>query len=254
MTRRYFIYLSYNGGAYHGWQVQPNGVSVQETVENALAVGLRQKTAITGAGRTDSGVHARMMTAHFDTEITDLQTDELAKKLNSLLPADIAIHKIEMVKPTAHARFDAIARTYEYHIVTSKNVFLNGLAARFSEKIDFEIMNEAADILLEYSDFTSFSKLHTDVKTNLCNVTFARWERCGDEWVFRITANRFLRNMVRAIVGTLLDVGRGKIDLQDFRKIIETKNRCAAGVSVPAKGLYLADIQYDEKIVNKERE
>jgi tRNA pseudouridine38-40 synthase len=246
MKRRYFIYLSYNGAAYHGWQVQPNGVSVQDVVEKALAVVLRQKIDVTGAGRTDTGVHARMMTAHFDAEIADLQLDELTKKLNSLLPADIAVHKIEMVKPTAHARFDAISRTYEYHIVTSKNVFLNGLTARFSEKINFEKMNEAAVILLEYNDFTSFSKLHTDVKTNLCNITFARWEQHEDKWIFTITANRFLRNMVRAIVGTLLDVGRGKIDLQDFRKIIENKNRCTAGTSVPAEGLYLIDIKYDE--------
>ena len=171
--------------------------------------------------------------------------EELVFKLNSLLPNDISVQKIEQVKPTAHARFDAISRTYEYHIITSKNVFLNGLAARFAGNIDLRKMNEAAAVLLEYSDFTSFSKLHTDVKTNLCTITKAEWEQHGDVLVFTITANRFLRNMVRAIVGTLLDVGRRKISTNDFRNIIEEKNRCSAGSSVPAEGLYLVNVEYD---------
>jgi len=244
--KRYFIYLSYRGTAYHGWQVQPNGVSVQETLTKALATVLRcEDIEIVGAGRTDTGVHARMMVAHFDAEIKDFSPEELVFKLNSLLPNDISVQKIEQVKPTAHARFDAVSRTYEYHIITSKNVFLNGLAARFAGNIDLRKMNETAAVLLEYSDFTSFSKLHTDVKTNLCTITKAEWEQRGDVLVFTITANRFLRNMVRAIVGTLLDVGRGKISTNDFRNIIEEKNRCSAGSSVPAEGLYLVNVEYD---------
>lgn len=247
MIKRYFIYLSYNGTAYHGWQKQPNGISVQEVLAKALSTILRTDTEIIGAGRTDTGVHARLMVAHFDFE-GKIDTKHLSAKLNSILPNDIAIHNIREVKSDAHARFDAVSRRYEYHIVTSKSVFRNGLAARFAENLDIDKMNEAAAILFEFSDFTSFSKLHTDVKTNNCVIKQACWEKKDDELIFTIEADRFLRNMVRAIVGTLLDVGRGKMTTDEFRKIIEAKNRCKAGASVPACGLFLVDIQYPDFI------
>lgn len=247
MGKRFFIYLSYNGSAYHGWQMQPNGISVQEVLAKALSTVLRTDTEIIGAGRTDSGVHARLMVAHFDCE-SEINTKQLAAKLNSMLPNDIAIHAIRQVQNDAHARFDAVSRRYEYHIVNSKSVFRNGLAARFAENLNIDKMNEAAATLFEFSDFTSFSKLHTDVKTNNCVIKHAKWEKKDDELVFTIEADRFLRNMVRAIVGTLLEVGRGKMTTDEFRKIIEAKNRCKAGASVPACGLFLVDIQYPEEI------
>lgn len=239
--------MSYNGGAYHGWQIQPNGISVQEVLMKALATILRTEIDITGAGRTDTGVHARLMVAHFDSDTT-LDPQVMTNRLNSLLPRDIAVYALKKVKADAHARFDAVARRYEYHIVTAKNVFKTGLAARFHEKLDFEKMNEAAAVLPEYKDFTSFSKLHTDVKTNNCVITQASWMQQGDEWVFVIEADRFLRNMVRAIVGTLIEVGRGKLNVEDFRHIIEAQNRCKAGASVPGEGLYLVDIRYPDHI------
>jgi len=244
---RYFIYLSYNGTAYHGWQIQPNGVSVQEVLEKSLSTLLRTETSVTGAGRTDAGVHARLMVAHFDTDI-GINVDDMVKKLNSILPFDIAIHKVIKVKNDAHARFDALSRTYEYHVVTGKNVFRRDFATRIQEPLDWDAMNNAAAMLLSFTDFTSFSKLHTDVKTHLCKITYAKWERSGDEWIFTITADRFLRNMVRAVVGTLFDVGKGKISLDDFKAIVDAKDRCKAGVSVPAQGLYLTDISYPEEI------
>ena len=248
MKKRYFIYLSYKGTAYHGWQNQPNGISVQEVLTKALSTVLRTETEITGAGRTDTGVHAQLMVAHFDVEGELPAALDLANKLNSLLPRDIAILKIVEVQPDAHARFDAVSRQYEYHVVTEKDVFRTELAARLSDKLDFEAMNLATSVLLEYRDFTSFSKLHTDVKTNNCVITRAEWSKQGDEWVFTIEADRFLRNMVRAIVGTLFEVGRHRMSVDEFRAVIEAKNRCKAGVSVPAKGLYLVDIQYPENL------
>ena len=203
---RYFIYLSYNGKQYNGWQTQPNGVTVQQTIEEALATLLREPVPIVGAGRTDAGVHARLMVAHFDREepIADLKF--LAEKLNRVLPKDIAIHRIVSVTPEAHARFDATSRTYKYYLATRKDPFLYDLTYRYPGQLDFEAMNAACPILFEYRDFTSFSKLHTDVKTNNCRIQQARWEKEGDMWVFTITADRFLRNMVRAIVGTLLEI------------------------------------------------
>lgn len=248
MKKRYFIYLSYKGTAYHGWQIQPNGLSVQEVLTKSLYTVFRTETEITGAGRTDSGVHARLMVAHFDTNKEIESLTGLTVKLNSILPKDIAVSKIVEVKPDAHARFDAISRKYEYHIVTSKNVFKSEYAARFNEHLDFEAMNQAAAILKEYSDFTSFSKLHTDVKTNNCIIHQASWTQNEGEWIFTIEADRFLRNMVRAIVGTLLEVGRAKMTIELFREIIEAKNRCKAGTSVPAQGLYLVDVQYPEDL------
>ena len=248
MSKRYFIYLSYNGTSYHGWQKQPNGISVQEVLSKALTTVLREEIEVIGAGRTDTGVHAKLMVAHFDLQ-TDLpQKEEFASKLNSVLPGDIAILKIMEVKPDAHARFNAISRLYEYHVITEKNPFKTKLAARMSDKIDFAIMNEAAAILKEFTDFTSFSKLHTDVKTNNCHIVHAEWKKTEDEWIFTIQADRFLRNMVRAIVGTLFEVGRHKMTVNEFKAVIEAKNRCKAGASVQACGLYLVDIQYPENI------
>ena len=247
---RYFIYLSYNGAAYCGWQVQPNGVSVQEVVTNALRTVFRApEIEIFGAGRTDAGVHAAEMVAHFDLNFEIENQNILVKNLNSFLPHDISVQKIISVKNDTHARFSAVSRTYQYHIVTQKNVFKNGLAARIETPLDFEKMNEVAALLTQYQDFTSFSKLHTDTKTNECKITFAAWRQiCDDEWIFEITANRFLRNMVRAIVGTLIEVGKEKISINDFRKIIENKNRSAAGTSAPAEGLFLTKIEYESII------
>jgi tRNA pseudouridine38-40 synthase len=248
VKKRYFIYFSYKGTAYHGWQFQPNGISVQEVLTKALCTILRTEMEIVGAGRTDTGVHARLMVAHFDLE-QELPTKfDLPAKLNSLLPNDIAVSKIVEVKSDAHARFDAISRRYEYHIVTQKNVFKRELAARENIKLDFEAMNKAAKTLLDYRDFTSFSKVHSDAKTNNCLVTRAEWTQRDDEWVFTVQADRFLRNMVRAIVGTLFEVGRHKMSVEEFRTVIEVQDRCKAGTSVPAHGLYLVDIQYPENL------
>lgn len=248
MKKRYFIYLSYNGTAYHGWQVQPNGISVQEVLAGALSTILRNQVELVGAGRTDTGVHALLMVAHFDVEMELPVEFDLVAKLNSFLPKDIAIFKILEVRTDAHARFDAISRRYEYHIVTNKNVFRNELATRLSEKLDFVAMNAASQLLKDYHDFTSFSKLHNDAKTNICNISLAEWIQQENEWIFVIEADRFLRNMVRAIVGTLLEVGRCRMTLEEFKAVIEAKNRCKAGTSVPAHGLYLVDIKYPENI------
>jgi len=246
VKKRYFIYLSYKGTAYHGWQTQPNGISVQEVLCKAISTVLRTDIEIVGAGRTDTGVHAKLMVAHFDFEGELPQLTSFASKLNSILPKDIAISKIIEVKADAHARFDATSRKYEYHLVTQKNVFKTEYAARFNENLNFKLMNEAAATLMDYRDFTSFSKLHTDAKTNNCVIMHAQWTASDGEWIFTIQADRFLRNMVRAIVGTLLEVGRGKMTIEQFREVIEIKNRCKAGTSVPAQGLYLVDIQYPE--------
>ena len=248
MKKRYFIYCSYKGTAYHGWQVQPNGISIQEVLSAALSTILRTTIEITGAGRTDTGVHARMMVAHFDVEEKLPDINHFTSKLNSLLPCDIAVSIIREVQPDVHARFDAISRKYEYHVVTAKNVFKTGFAARLNENLNFELMNQAAAVLKEYTDFTSFSKLHTDVKTNICDIRHAEWTENDGEWIFTIEADRFLRNMVRAIVGTLFEVGRKKMSIEEFRCVIEAQDRCKAGVSVPANGLYLIEILYPENI------
>ena len=244
--QRYFVQLSYNGGAYHDWQIQPSGITVQEELNKAFATILRNPDiSLTGAGRTDAGVHAKMMVAHFDLEApltTDL--DKLVANLNSLLPFDIAIQKIWAVEPDMHARFSAKMRTYKYYLTLKKNPFTPALVTRIIGDLDFEEMNKAAKCLLNYSDFTSFSKLHTDTKTNNCFITEAYWQEEEDMWVFTISADRFLRNMVRAIVGTLLEVGRGKMSAQHFCEIIEKKDRCSAGTSAPPQGLYLYKIEY----------
>lgn len=245
---RYFIEFAYNGTAYCGWQIQPNGVSVQEILEKALTTIMRNRTAVTGAGRTDSGVHALNMTAHFDTELPLPDPQKLIINLNSLLPQDIAVHSIREVQPNAHARFDALSRRYEYHIIFDKNPFLTDQACRLHSPLDIDAMNRAAQTLFDYTDFTSFSKLHTDVKTNDCTIIDAHWQQLSDRLIFHIEANRFLRNMVRAIVGTLLQVGTNKITIEKFRQIIESKNRCNAGHSVPACGLYFVRATYPESI------
>lgn len=245
---RYFIYLSYNGKPFSGWQIQPNGITVQQRIEEALSTILRRTMSIVGAGRTDAGVHAQLMVAHFDSEepISDLPF--LADKLNRLLPKDIAIDRIVPVAPDAHARFDATSRTYKYYLTAKKNPFNYDWVYRYIGKLDYDLMNEACRVLLEYTDFTSFSKLHTDVKTNNCRIMEAGWKQEGDVWVFTIRADRFLRNMVRAIVGTLLEVGRGKLSLFGFREVIEAKDRGRAGTSAPGHALYLVDVTYPEKI------
>ncbi|NLO70435.1 MAG: tRNA pseudouridine(38-40) synthase TruA [Porphyromonadaceae bacterium] len=248
MKKRYFIYFSYNGAAYVGWQMQHNGISVQEVMQKAFSTVLRHDVEITAAGRTDSGVHARNMVAHLDLENDILSETDFVNKMNSLLPQDIALHKIIEVKPDAHARFDAVSRRYEYHLIVEKNVFLKDFAMRIFQPLDFNAMNMAAETLYEYTDFTSFSKLHTDVFTNNCKVSFAEWTFDSEKWIFTIEADRFLRNMVRAIVVTLIEVGRGKMTVDDFRKVIEAKNRNVAGASVPAKGLYLMEVKYPAEV------
>lgn len=246
--QRYFLYLTYNGTRYHGWQIQPNGITVQECVEKALSLLLRQETQIVGAGRTDAGVHARLMVAHFDTEeaLSDLQG--WVEKINRILPRDISVYKIVPVRSDAHSRFDALSRTYRYYMIDHKDPFLGMYAWRYHGKLDFEKMNEAASCLFRYTDFTSFSKLHTDVKTNNCLIKQAIWKREDDLWVFEIKADRFLRNMVRAIVGTLYDVGRGKLSVEGFCRIIEDKDRSKAGTSVPGNALFLIDVEYPKDI------
>lgn len=244
---RYFIELSYDGTAYCGWQIQPNGESVQGTLQKALATLLREDVAVTGAGRTDAGVHAAKMVAHVDLAFppTAEMLSQLVYRLNAILPHDIAIHKIYPVPDDAHARFSALARTYYYYVHTRKSPFLRDRSWRLVKTPDFEAMNRAAAILLEYEDFTSFSKVNTDTKTNICHVRSACWVQLSDhEWRFEITADRFLRNMVRAIVGTLMEVGRGQLTLDGFRKVIEQKDRSAAGDSVPARGLFLQNVEY----------
>lgn len=249
---RYFITLSYDGTRYHGWQVQPNGISVQGELQRALSLILRQDIQVTGAGRTDTGVHARMMVAHFDlnSQTSNLNSpfsilSQLVYKLNRLLPSDIAIQKIEPVSDDLHARFSATSRTYRYFIHTCKSPFVRHYSWQTHYALDFPLMNEAAAMLLEYDDFGAFCKSHADVKTTLCKVTHAQWHQTSDsEWYFEITANRFLRNMVRAVVGTLIDVGRHRLSLDDFRKVIEGKRRTEAGESMPANALFLENITY----------
>ena len=246
--QRYFIFFSYDGAAYHGWQVQPNAITVQQVLEEALATLLRVPVPLVGAGRTDTGVNAECMVAHADMP-AGVDTAQLIYKLNKILPPDIAVSDIRRVRDDAHARFDAISRRYRYRVVTAKSPFARRYALRVMPGIDFEAMNRAAEILYEYTDFTSFSKLHTDVKTNNCKVTYAKWRQVSsDEWLFEIEADRFLRNMVRAIVGTLLLVGRGKMTLDGFRAVIENKARGEAGDSAMGEALFLVGVKYPDSL------
>lgn len=246
--QRYFIYLAYDGTNYHGWQIQPNGMSVQERLMTALSTFLRKEIDVVGAGRTDAGVHALRMVAHFDFE-EELDTEQVAEKLNRMLPQDISVYEVRKVKSDAHARFDATARTYKYYITTRKHPFDRFYRYRTYGMLNFEEMNKAARTLFEYTDFTSFSKLHTDVKTNNCQVTYAEWTQIDEAtWEFTIRSDRFLRNMVRAIVGTLLEVGRGKMTVDGFRKVIEQKDRGKAGTSAPGHALFLVDVEYPQEL------
>lgn len=245
---RVFITFSYDGTHYHGWQVQPNGDSVQAQMQKALSILLRHPVEVVAAGRTDAGVHAAKMVAHFDTE-SSVDPLQLAYQLNRLLPHDIAVDHLKAVSDTLHARFSAISRTYHYYIHTQKDPFVEQYSCLLGYKLDFDRMNEAGRILTTYDDFGAFCKTHTDVKTTLCQVKVAKWEQVAPHrFRFTITANRFLRNMVRAVVGTMVDVGRGRISLQGFQDIIESKNRCRAGESMPANALFLADVTYPEDV------
>ena len=247
---RYFIKFSYLGTEFHGSQRQPNGITVQETMEQALKMIFREDVPLTFAGRTDAGVHAREMYAHFD--LTDCQlpiANNLVFRLNGILPNSIAIHDIVPVTDEAHARFTAKSRTYEYHIVDHKDPFLHDLATRVRPGLDFNAMNEAAKYLIGKQDFASFCRSNTDVKTTICDLTYAQWEvKENGHAVFTITADRFLRNMVRAVVGTLFEVGRGKMTIEQFAEVITQHTRSAAGDSAPAEGLYLTQIIYPEEI------
>jgi len=240
---RYFIELSYQGKNYHGWQIQPDVITVQEKLNKAVSIIFQLNIEVVGAGRTDTGVHASQMFAHFDLD-KELKGD-IPHKLNSVLPPDIVVHNVFTVADEKHARFDAISRSYEYKVWLGRNPFLLDFSWQIhSQNLNIDLMNEAASLLLEYTDFQTFSKVKTDVYTYNCDVTEAIWKQNGKELTFYISANRFLRNMVRAIVGTLVDVGLGKITKDEFRQIIESKSRSNAGLSVPAKGLFLTKIKY----------
>lgn len=244
---RYFVHLSYNGAAYHGWQAQENAPSVQAEIEKCLSLKAKETISLTGCGRTDTGVHARNFFAHFDseTQFTEHELTHLVEKVNLFLPSDIVIHRIWHVYNDLHARFDAQKRTYHYYISQHKNPFRTAESYYIYGNLNVQQMQKAADILFEYDDFTSFAKLHSQTRTNLCKIYTARWFDENGLLVFRVSANRFLRNMVRSIVGTLLEVGKGKLSLNDFRIIIEAKDRCFAGFSAPAHALFLEEVIYE---------
>jgi len=243
--KRFFAYLSYDGTNYHGWQIQPNGISVQGVLQGALSTVLRRNVPIVGAGRTDTGVHARLMVAHFDFD-DDIDVVHLTYKLNRILPRDISVHTVKEVDPSLHARFSATRRTYHYYIHTSKNPFLRHYSCELHYTLDFEKMNQAASHLVGIGDYSAFCKSRSDAKTHICNVMEAVWiEDDEAAWHFRITADRFLRNMVRAVVGTLIDVGRHRISIIDFDEVIRLGSREAAGESMPANALFLENVAYD---------
>ncbi|RLD96706.1 MAG: tRNA pseudouridine(38-40) synthase TruA [Bacteroidetes bacterium] len=246
---RYFIHMAYDGSNYCGWQVQPNELAVQRVLENALSTLLKREIAVIGAGRTDTGVHASYFIAHFDLDSTDTYlpaSKQFLFKLNRFLPPDIVIYKITTVPDDMHACFSATYRSYQYHISSIKPLYKRNYSHYVYGELDVEAINSCCKVILATTDFTSFAKLHTNVKTNNCRVTNARWRNVDQGYLFEITADRFLRNMVRSLTGTLLDVGRGKLDIQGFKKIVEAKDRSKAGSSAPAKGLFLVDIGYPE--------
>ncbi len=247
---RYFIRFAYSGLNYHGWQIQENAHTIQAELEKALSNILSSEIKTIGAGRTDTGVHAKEMYAHFDNS-SPLDEKDLCYKLNRFLPEDVVVYDVLQVKPDVHARFDALKRTYNYVITKNKNPFQYEFSWQLHYDLNIEKMNECCEELIKYKDFSSFCKSHTDTKTNLCDIFVAHWENKNDLLVFEITANRFLRNMVRAIVGTMIEVGREKINLEEFKQIIESKNRSDAGMSVPAKGLFLIKIEYPREIFIK---
>lgn len=246
MTTRYFIYFSYDGTRYHGWQIQPNGITVQEELQHALSTLLRRKIEVVGAGRTDTGVHARRMVAHFDWEgIEGLDCAQVAFRLNRIVPRDIAILGMERVNEDMHARFSAVYRTYHYYIHTQKAPFLRHYSLQINYPLDFEKMNRAARHFLEHEDYAAFCKAGADNKTTICHVSAARWVQVSaTSWYFEITANRFLRNMVRAVVGTLIDVGRGRMSEEEFLDVLRHGTRSDAGESMPAHALFLEDVGY----------
>lgn len=241
---RYFLYICFDGSRYHGWQIQPNGITVQEEIEKGLSVLLRGKTEIVGAGRTDAGVHAHIMTAHFDTE-NEIDESALCYKLNRFLPQDISIKKIEKVDNDLHARFSVTSRTYHYYVHTGKDPFVRAYSWATGYSLDFTQMNIAAQTLIKTADFAAFCKSGSDVKTTLCTIKEACWIEIGEgRWYFRITANRFLRNMVRSIVGTLIEVGRGRMSVSRFEDVVKSRKRTNAGESMPANALFLEDVKY----------
>jgi tRNA pseudouridine38-40 synthase len=249
LKNRYFIRISFVGTHYHGWQIQKTGKSVQEVITESLSVVLRETVVVTGAGRTDTGVHAKEFYAHFDmNDLDKSQRNDLVYHLNGCLPFDISIRKIIPVVPDAHARFSAVSRTYRYIIVNARNPFYHGLAYYYSVPLDIEKMNRGCEIIRAHEDFTSFAKLPQETKTNICRISEIYWERKDDLLLFTITSNRFLRNMVRAITGTLIDLGRNRIGLNELEEIINQKDRRAAGYSVPACGLYLTSVRYPDEI------
>jgi tRNA pseudouridine38-40 synthase len=245
--QRYFTELSYKGTHYHGWQIQPNAVSVQEALEKAFSLILRSPIKITGAGRTDTGVHAEFYTAHFEYGEAIGNIQQLIFRLNRILPKDIAIYQIYPVPNDMHARFSAVSRTYRYQIARKKLPFVSDYSYYVYGRLDLAAMQKASDIILKYKDFTSFSKSHTDTQNNLCEIYAAGFKELNGLLLYEISANRFLRNMVRAVVGTLIEIGQAKISPEQIGTIIEEKNRSAAGKSVPGKGLFLTDIQYPER-------
>jgi tRNA pseudouridine38-40 synthase len=242
---RYFVQIAYNGKGFHGWQVQPNANTVQAEMNKALTTYFNSGPIhCVGCGRTDTGVHASDFYLHFDTELI-IDTIESAYRLNRILPITIAVKHIFKVEEHSHTRFDALSRTYEYHIHTEKDPFLNDGSLFYGYELDLDKMNEACSLLFNYSDFTSFSKVHSDAKTNICKIMRAEWLKTSNKLIFTIQADRFLRNMVRAIVGTMLDIGQSKIPVTELAQIIEAKDRGRAGKSVDGKGLYLAKVEYD---------
>lgn len=252
MINRYFIELSYRGTNYHGWQIQENAHSVQGTLNKALSILLKENIQTLGAGRTDTGVHAKFFVAHFDCSVQDLDINSsFLYSLNHILPIDISVKEIIAVKPNAHARFDAISRTYNYIICRNKDPFWLDLSWLYAGNLDIDKMILASNLLFSHSDFTSFSKVGSDVKTSNCKIFAAEWNDIENTLVFTIRADRFLRNMVRAIVGTLVEVGRNKITPERFSEIIELKDRSLAGSSAPAEGLYLTNIEYPVDIYLK---
>ena len=251
---RYFMEISYLGARFHGWQRQPNALGVQQCLEEALCRLQRTETPLTGAGRTDTGVNARRMFAHFDVDSLRLPPQRTAASLNTMCGPDIAVRRVFPVAQEAHARFSATSRTYRYFVHHGKNPFADPLSWRAPMPLDVDAMNEAADLLPDYDDFTSFAKLHSDAKTNICRLRKALWSPCltvdgAPGLMFEITADRFLRNMVRAVVGTLVDVGRGKLSISGFRRVVECRNRGGAGTSMPPEPLFLWDVEYPEGIV-----
>ena len=248
MAFRYFIKLAYNGTNYHGWQIQENAMTVQEVITKAIKLIWIRDFKMIGCGRTDTGVHAKQFYAHFDLieEKGQQELKDAVFRLNRYLPDDIVIYSIFRVAPDLHSRYDAISRTYEYHIHTWKDPYLNPVSWFVPQSLDVDLMNRGGEALMEYDDFTSFSKANVKRKTNLCTITEAKWIAEGPRLIFRITANRFLHDMVRAIVGTLVELGQHKISLEELRKIVESKDRCSAGESVPAKGLFLTHVAYPD--------